>query len=233
MQPEPTIFALGGGGGMMEPDNPLLDDFMLSLADVDAPKIALLPTAAADSDNTIRRFYDAFVGKARPSYLPLYRRDRPAEMLLEQDIIFVTGGNTVNALAIWRAHGVDTILRQCWEKGIVLAGISAGSLCWFHGGITDSFRVKEMDPLLDGLGFLPGSHCPHYDGEPQRRPLYTRFVSSGTIPPGVAATDGAGLLYRGTTLKQVVTSQADAAAWRVDEQGQHHPLPATWLGRDT
>jgi len=227
---EPTIFALGGGGWMMEPDNPLLDDFVLSLAGTDRPRIALLPTATGDREGVIARFYEAFSGKARPTYLPLFRRDRPVELLLEQDVVYVSGGNTVNALAIWRAHGVDRILRQCWERGVVLSGLSAGSLCWYEAGVTDSFRAAEMDPLDDGLGFLPGSHCPHYDGEARRRPLYTELVRSGRLAPGVAATDGAGLVYRGTTLSSVVTSRPEAAAWRVHADGRHEALPARYLG---
>jgi peptidase E len=225
----PTILALGGGGWMTEPDNPLFDDFLLSLTGAESPKIALLPTACADSDTVIARFYDIFSEKAQPTHLPLFKRDRPAELLLEQDAIFASGGNTINALAIWRAHGVDEILRQCWQKGVVLSGISAGSLCWFEGGVTDSFRLEEMDPLLDGLGFLSGTHCPHYDGEARRRPLYTELVSRGTIAPGVAADDGAALLYRETTLHEVVTSRPNAGAWRVQADGTHIPLPARYL----
>ena len=230
MSAAPTILALGGGGWMMEPDNPLLDDFLLSLAGTERPKIALLPTATGDSDSVLVRFYDAFTGKAQPTHLPLFRRDRPAELLLEQDIVFVSGGNTANALAIWRTHGVDQILRRCWERGIVLSGVSAGALCWFDAGVTDSFRQAEMDPLHDGLGFLSGSHCPHYDGEARRRPLYTALVSEGTLPPGVAAADGAGLLYRGAELVEVVTSRPEAAAWRVHPDGAHTRLPARYLG---
>ena len=230
MKPVPTILAVGGGGWMTEPDNPLLDDFLLSLADVESPKIALLPTACADSDIVIERFYDTFSKKARPTHLPLFNRDRPAEVLLEQDVIYASGGNTINALAIWRAHGVDEILRACWQNGVVLSGISAGSLCWFEGGVTDSFRLEEMDPLLDGLGFLPGTHCPHYDGEARRRPLYTELVSGGTLAPGVAADDGAALLYRGTTLQEVVTSRPHAGAWEVGADGTHTPLRTRYLG---
>lgn len=229
MTREPTIFALGGGGWMMEPGNPLLDDHLLQLTGVENPRIALLPTGGGDSADVIARFYDAFVRKARPTHLPLFRRDRPVELLLEQDAIFVSGGNTANLLAIWRVHSVDVILRECWRRGVVLCGISAGSLCWFEGGVTDSFR-SELDPLHDGLGFLAGSHCPHYDGEAARRPAYTSLVARGVLPAGIAADDGAGLVFHGTELAEVVTSRRNARAWRVGAGAEHTELPFRFLG---
>lgn len=229
MGAEPTILALGGGGWMMEPGNPRLDDHLLALTGVDRPRIALVPTASADSADVIARFYEAFAAKARPTHLPLFRRDRPVELLLEQDAVFVSGGNTANLLAIWRVHGVDRVLRECWERGIVLSGISAGSLCWFEGGVTDSFG-PELAPLNDGLGLLPGSHCPHYDGEARRRPVYTARVADGSLPPGVAADDGVGLVYRGRELVEVVSSRPHAGAWRVNADGVHEPLPVRLLG---
>lgn len=212
----------------MEPDNPLLDDHLLALTGVDHPRLALLPTGSADSDNVIARFYDAFARKAQCTHLPLFKRDRPVDLLLEQDAIYVSGGNTANLLAIWRVHGVDAALRQAWRQGTVLSGVSAGALCWFEGGVTDSFGA--LAPLKDGLGFLSGSCCPHYDGEVERRPAYTRLVASGALPPGVAAGDGAALCYRDTELVEAVTSRPEAKAWRVRPGGVHEAIPTRFLG---
>ena len=129
----------------------------------------------------------------------------------------MSGGNTANALAIWRVHGVDAILREAWEAGIVLAGASAGMICWFECSVTDSYGA--LAPLHDGLGFLAGSACPHYDGEPERRPTYTRLVADG-FPPGLAADDGVALHFDGTELAEVVSWRPDARAYRVGPDGE-------------
>ena len=182
-----------------------------------------MPTASADSDYGIVRFYETFARHARVSHLPLFRRQGDVrDLLLEQDVIYVSGGNTLNMLAIWRLHGVDTALREAWERGIVLIGSSAGSICWFESGVTDSYG-PELKPIHGCLGFLAGSNCPHYDGEAQRRPVYTRLVDSGELPPGCACDDGATLLYRGTELTEVVASRAQARAYRV-EPGRETPI---------
>ncbi len=142
------------------------------------------------------------------------------------------GGNTVNLLAIWRAHGVDQALRAAWEGGVILAGGSAGSLCWFEGGTTDSFDLHQLAALSDGLGFLPGSHCPHYDGEVQRRPFYHRLVGEG-FPAGYAVDDDAALRFVGRDLAEVVSARAGATAYRVENQGNQvleTPLEARQLG---
>ena len=123
------------------------------------------------------------------------------DYLLSQDVILVLGGNTANLLAVWRAHGVDLALKEAWEAGVVLCGGSAGSLCWFECGTTDSFDVNELKPLYDGLGFLPGSHCPHYDGEEKRRPLYHSLISEG-FPPGYAIDDDAAIHFTGTEVSR-------------------------------
>ena len=138
------------------------------------------------------------------------------EDLKPVDAIFVSGGNTANMLAVWRVHGVDAILREAWEAGIVLTGMSAGSICWFDAGVTDSFRA-ELDGL-DCLGFLPGSNCPHYDAETARRPAYHRLVADG-FPPGFAADDGCALQYRGVELVEAVASRPGAGAYRVELAG--------------
>jgi dipeptidase E len=213
----PTIFAMGGGGFTMEPENPALDDYVRSLAPAREPRICLLPTAGGDSEDQIRRFHTAF-GDAlcEPSHVSLFRLgDRPVplrEHLLAQDVIYVGGGSLVNLLALWRAHALDEILREAWQAGIVLAGLSAGSMCWFEWGVT---RSVGRPALARGLGFLPGSNSVHYDGEPQRRPFYLRAVAGGDAPAGWGVDDGAGLLFRGTRLIEVVASRPGARAYRV------------------
>lgn len=181
----------------------------------------------------VRNFYDAFAGRAEASWLRLFERDGRdlRTFILGQDVVYVGGGNTANMLAIWRLHGVDAILREAWEAGIILAGLSAGSLCWFEAGSTDSFG-PGLAPLHDGLGFLPGSHCPHYDGEALRRPSYQRLVADG-LAAGYAADDGAALHFVGTELAEVVTSRPAACAYRVelvDGQVVETVLPSRFLG---
>jgi len=135
--------------------------------------------------------------------------------VLSQDVVYVGGGNTVNMLAVWRAHGLDTILRAAWEAGVILCGTSAGALCWFEGGTTDSMGTG-LAPLHDGLGFLPGSFCPHYDSELERRPTYRKFVADG-LPGGYAADDGVGLHFQGTQLVEAVSSRPAAQAFQVKQ----------------
>jgi peptidase E len=211
---------MGGGGFSMEPDNPLLDDHVLALGRSAGgrkrPRVCFLPTASGDSEGYIAGFYTAFAGRSEATHLALFNRrvDDLEALLLDQDVVYVGGGNTANMLAIWRAHGVDRALRRAWEAGVVMAGLSAGSLCWFESGTTDSFGL-ELAGLVDGLGFLPGSHSPHYDGEALRRPLYQRLVAEGALPEGLAADDGAALVFRRTGLVEVVTSRPAARAYRV------------------
>ena len=169
----PTILAMGGGGFTMEPENPALDDYLRTLAPAREPKICLLPTAGGDSEDQILRFHAAFDDAlCVATHISLFRLGRHPvplrEHLLAQDVIYVGGGSMINLLALWRAHGLDAILRDAWQAGIVLAGLSAGSMCWFEWGVTKS--VGRPTPTR-GLGFLPGSNSVHYDGEPERRPL--------------------------------------------------------------
>jgi len=134
-------------------------------------------------------------------------------LVLAHDVILIGGGNTANMLAVWRAHGFDQVLREAWEAGIVLSGWSAGLICWFEAGVTDSFG-PQLDGLNDGLGFLRGSACPHYDGEELRRPVYRRLVADG-FPPGIALDDGAGAHYVGTSLKRVLSTTSSATGYLV------------------
>jgi peptidase E len=161
-------------------------------------------------------FYRFFSTRAEPFDLTLFdRRVQDLEgFLLSQDVIYVGGGNTANMLAVWRVHGVDEILKAAWEQGVVLCGSSAGANCWFEASITDSFG-PALAPLHDGLGFLQGSFCPHYDSELQRRPTYELLVSKG-FPPGYASDDAAALHFVGTELVECVSAQAEAGAYRVE-----------------
>lgn len=217
------IVAMGGGGFSMEPDNPLLDDYILSLAPRTPARICFLPTASADSAQYIVKFYRAFSGRAIPTDLTLFdptslprQPTSSAEIagfLADQDVIYVGGGNTANLLAMWRTHGIDRILHDAWAGGAVLCGLSAGMICWFQQGLTDSFG--ELGILDNGLGFLAGSACPHYDGEKQRRPTFHRAIENG-LSGGYAADDGAALHFRGEDLVEVVSSRKDAAAYHVE-----------------
>jgi peptidase E len=203
---------------MTEPDNPRLDRYVLSLARRSPPKICYVPTASGDSHYNIGRFYDTYtVGQCLPSHLRLFSRKVQdlRTFILDQDIVYVGGGATTYLLAIWRLAGLDAIFREAWERGVVLSGISAGALCWFEAGLTDTFG-RPLQTLRDGLGFLAGSFCPHYDGEKDRRPAFHAAVADGAIPPGMAADDGVAVVYRGTAIAEIVSSRPAARAWRVE-----------------
>jgi peptidase E len=228
------IVAMGGGGFSMEPDNPLLDDFVLGLTGKRRPKVCFIATASGDSPDYVAKFHAAF-GKRRgiASHLPLFRRTETdlRSFLLDQDVIYVGGGNTANLLAVWRAHGVDAILRRAWANGVVLCGVSAGAICWFTSCCTDSYG--PLAALNDGLALLPGSACPHYDSEAQRRPTYHALVRRERLPAGYAADDGAALHFVGRRLAEVVTSRPKAAGYRVEKVGARvveTRLPARYLG---
>ncbi|HEY1689532.1 MAG TPA: peptidase E [Solirubrobacteraceae bacterium] len=214
----PRIFAMGGGGFTMEPSNPLLDDFVLSLSDKRDPRILFLPTASGDTTAQITSFYSRYGGRpCVPRHLSLFRLaelDRPlAEVILAQEIIYVSGGSMRNLLAIWRAHRLDELLGEAWRRGTVLAGLSAGAMCWFEGGITCSSGAPEP---IDGLGLIKGSLTVHADGEPKRLPVWLECLQQGTLPGGWAADDGVGLLFEGERLARIVSSRPGASAQHVD-----------------
>jgi dipeptidase E len=211
------IVALGGGGFTEEPDNPALDHYVLDATGIERPRICFLPTAGGDNSSYVVRFYTAFSGgHCVPTHLPLFNRqvDDVRAVLLSQDVIYVGGGNTVNLLAVWRAQGIDRVLREAWERGVVLAGLCAGSMCWFEGGVTASFGTT-IAPLREGLGLLPGTNCPHYR---QRREAYLGALRSG-LAPGLAADDGVALHFVDRRLAAVVASRADRSAYRVGLAG--------------
>jgi peptidase E len=213
-----TILAMGGGGFTMEPVGGALDELVLGLARRAVPRICFLPTASGDPTEQITRFHAAFGDRpCQPVHLSLFRLGRhPVDLrafVLAQDIIYVGGGSMRNMLAIWRAHGLDHILREAWAKGVVLAGLSAGAMCWFEGGITTSGGASAP---VGGLGLLPGSMSVHLDGEPDRRRPYLDAVASGALPPGYAADDGVALLWEGRELRRVVGSRRGLHCLRVE-----------------
>jgi dipeptidase E len=193
------------------------DDLVLELA---GPRVCFVPTASAYPETALVSFYESFAGRAEPSHVAFnpWPRDDLREHLLAQHAIYVSGGSTANMLAIWRAHGFDRLLREAWDNGALLCGWSAGMICWFESGVTDSFG-PELDGMRDLLGFLPGSACPHYDTEERRRAVYRELVSSG-FPAGYAADDGAALHFVGTDLHEVVASSAGPRAYRVDPDAE-------------
>ena len=217
------IVGLGGGGDTPEQSD-RLHSYALGLAGKERPKLLFVPTASADSDETIVWAYERFGNRADVTHLKTFPwpPDNLRDVILAQDAIYVSGGNTANMLAVWRVHGIDLLMREAWESGIVLWGASAGMICWFEQGVTDSFgpRLEAMDCL----GFLPGSACPHYDGEAQRRPRYRELVDNGLLD-GLAADDGVGLHFTGTELAEVVTCRPGAAAYRVTRSGEERLEP--------
>ncbi|HEY9662001.1 MAG TPA: peptidase E, partial [Allocoleopsis sp.] len=218
-----------------EPDNPLLDQYILGLVDKPQPKVCFLPTAGGDSDRYVVKFYSAFLEfPCKPSHLSLFNPQTLdlRGFLLEQDIIYVGGGNTKNLVALWREWELDCFLKEAWEGGTILCGLSAGSLCWFESGVSDYPGNGVLKPL-NCLGFLQGSHCPHYDGEANRRPAYHQMVTEGLLPNGYAADDGVGLHFINGTLAKIVSSRPQAKAYRVERQDEgvlETVLEPTYLG---
>ncbi len=215
------IVAIAGGGFSMDADDLAMERYLLALTARPRPRVCFVSTASADSDVYTLRFYRAFCAlDAQPSDLSLFR-GRTADidgLLAAQDLIYVGGGNTRSMLALWREWGVDVALRRAGEAGAVLAGVSAGAICWHRQGVTDSVPGR-LGPL-DALGWLPGSYCPHYDSEPARRPTYQALVSAGTLLPGYAADDGAALHYVDGALAGILATRAGARAYRVEPDGQ-------------
>ncbi len=215
------IVASGGGGFSPVTERSLVEEHVIALAREvrgrERPRVCFIGTATGDDDAWIARFHEVFADLAETSHLALF--DRTVEdippFLLAQDALLVGGGNTASMLAVWRAHGVDVALRMAHEAGIVLAGRSAGSICWFEGGTTDSYG-PTIKAFTDGLGFIPGSNSPHYDGEPQRRPAYHALVGSGALAPGIAVDDFAAAIYDGPTLVEVIAAHTGPAAYRVE-----------------
>ena len=214
---ERRIVPFGGLRPTPGRSHPLVD-YLLDLTGKPRARVAFIPTALGDATEALVNLYARFPpSRTERSHLALFNRtvDDVDRYLLDQDLIVVGGGNTANMLAVWRVHGVDRALRAAWERGVILTGGSAGSLCWFECGTTDSFNLFRLAPLHDGLGFLPGSHCPHYDGEEQRRPLYHQLIAGG-FPAGFAIDDDAAICFADTSVAEVVSAREGATAYRVE-----------------
>jgi dipeptidase E len=227
------IFVLGGGGFSMEPDVPALDDYLIKLTGSRRPRVCFVPTASGDAHDYVARFEESFSDRAETSVLRLFSREHAdlRAFLTAQDVVYVGGGSTANLLAVWRTHGLPEVLAEAADGGTVLAGISAGMNCWFEASVTDSFG-PDLAPLDDGLGFLAGSACPHYDGEELRAGTYRGLVADG-FPAGYAADDGCGLLFEDGELTDVVASRPGADGYRVelvDDRVVERSLEATYLG---
>ena len=223
------VVAMGGGGFLSGDPRSPLDDLLLSFSPRARPRVVFLPTAVGDSEGAIEAFCGAFA--QRDCELDTVRvfgiPDHPAERVASADVVVVAGGNTANLLALWRLHRIDVALREAWERGAALGGVSAGANCWFEACVTDSFSV-ELDGLDDGLGPLAGSYCPHFDGEERRRPVYTRLVSEG-FPAGIACDDGAAAVYEGVDLMEVVADRPGARGHSVSAAGVE-PIDTRYLG---
>lgn len=219
--PARQIVALGGGGFGADGKATALDAYILSLTGEARPRVCFLPTASGDQAEYIAKFHQAYGGeRAAATHLKLFGRDEtdPRAHLLAQDVIYVGGGNTANMLAIWRIHGVDRALREAWRRGIVLCGISAGMNCWFERCSTDSFGPLSL--LDDGLGFIKGCACPHYDAEIFRKPTLAKMVAAGA-GPAFAADNGAAFHFVGTRLHAAVAAREGARCFKVTLKGGH------------
>jgi peptidase E len=228
------IVAFGGGGFSMESGNPLLDEYVLGLCRSPRPKVCFMPHASGDADHYVVRFYRAFPAeRCEASHISLFRREQgPDDLrkhLLEQDLIYVGGGSVVSLLGVWKAHGIDVILREAWEAGVILCGLSAGSLCWFAEAVSGFHGAPER---LEGLGLLPFSNCVHYERKSSRRDSYHHFLREG-MRPGYAAEDGAALHFVGEELSRVIASRPEARGYRLDVSGQRvmeMRIATTFLG---
>jgi dipeptidase E len=216
MRRQRTIIALGGGGFSPAKPDRALCTYILRHARRATPRVCFLATAVGDSERLLKAFYRTADGLgAKPSHLSLFDQPRRPfnRFVAGHDVVYVCGGNTRNLLILWKAWGLDRVLWDAYERGIVLAGHSAGALCWFRGGVTDSYPGRLT--ALRCLGFLRGSFCPHYDSEPRRRPVYRTLVRNGRLPGGYAADDHVGLHFADGRLMQIVSSRKDARAHRV------------------
>jgi peptidase E len=226
------IIPIGGGGFYRDPENLELEKYIIRQSGAAVPRVAFVPTASGEPDHYVASFYAAFLKlSCRPSVLTFFKRTPDLRsFLLNQDVIYVGGGNTKSLLAVWRDWGVAEILEEAWQAGIVLTGVSAGAICWFEQGLTDSFS-GGLRPL-NCLGFLPGSCCPHYDGEAERRPALHKLLLAQELSAGVAIEDWTGVHFREREVYQVITSKRGARAYSVRAvygSVQEVPMPTEYL----
>lgn len=226
------IVAMGGGSFSAAGEISALELYALALTRKANPSICFLPTATGDAPTYIAKFYATFAKqRCRPTHISFFERTpRLREILLSQDLIYVGGGNTKSMLAVWRDWQVPQILRRAWNSGIILTGVSAGAICWFDVGVTDSWS-EHLAPL-PCLGWLPNACCPHYHGEVERRPSVHKFVAQGSVPRTLALDDGAAAHFVGRKLKRIVCSRPEAGAFLVQRAGRkaaETALPVTLL----
>jgi len=227
------IIAMGHGGFSMDRNNLVLDRYVCQQTEKARPKVCFLPQASGEAESYVIRFFEAFTSlDAVPSHLSLFHPPTAdlESFVLEKDVIYVGGGNTKSMLALWREWGLDAILRQAWEQGVVMAGLSAGAICWFEQGSTDSIPGRLS--ALDCLGLVSGSCCPHYDGNEERRPSYHELIANGEILPGYGVDEGAALHFVDDAPPRVITSHPDVTAYvveMVDGEVQEQALEANYL----
>src|SRR3954470_6513847 len=227
----PRILAIGGGG--LTEASGELDSYVAQLTERDTPRVCLLPTAGDDASAQIARFYDVFGARAEPSHMSLDRASDPPDLirrhLLAQDVIYAGGGGLLNVLSRWRAHGVNRVLREAWQAGIVLAGASAGSLCWVQGAVAPAGGQPRP---ARGLGLVPASNSVHWSAAPRRRRAFLDCIADG-MPAGWGVDDGAALLFEGTELTGAVAGEHGPRAWRIEREGEEvveTALPIRVLG---
>jgi dipeptidase E len=226
------LIAMGGGGFTMEPENPALDEYVLEAARVEAPAVGFLATASGDSGPYIDHFYASFSAlSCHPSHLSLFTRTPDLRAyLLAQDVIYVGGGNTKTMLGVWREWGLPELLREAWQAGVVLAGVSAGAVCWFEQALSDAYDGDLR--VIQCLGFLPGSCVVHYDGDPERRPRLHQRLAAGDLAPGLALDNSAAVHFLGDQLHRVIASRPGATAYRVgveNGEAREEALPVELL----
>lgn len=213
------IIALGGGGFSMSPDHLQLDRYILKQSSSTKPKICFIPTASGDAEGYIHKFNDTYRKlSAEPSHLSLFKPPTQdlEDFVMEKDVIFVGGGSTKNLLALWRDWGLDTILKKAYDQGIIMSGLSAGSICWFEQGVTDSVPGK-LSPI-ESLGFISGSHCPHYDGEEERIPVFHQFILDGCLKDGIAIEEDAASHFINGELVRNVASRPSANVYKISRK---------------
>lgn len=224
------IIAIGGGGFSEEPDNPLLDLYVLSKSSRTSPKICFLPTASGDSDGYLLKYYKSFSQyDCTPKHLSLFKPHTQdiEDFILSQDIIYVGGGNTKNMLAIWQAWEMNRVLKKAWSNGILLSGISAGAICWFEHGATDSIPGKIS--MIECLGLLSGSCCPHYDRDPLRPQYVPGLIKEGELKAGYAMDNSVALYFQDNTMKEAVSSIVEKRAYYISSESTA-PLDVKFLG---
>ncbi len=224
------IVACGGGGWSSDSGVGPLERYILGLSSAERPRVCLLPTASGDSDWLVARFYEAFSGlECQPTHLPLFRA-HPAgleERLLSHDVIYVGGGSSANLMAIWAVHGVGAILRRAWERGVVLSGVSAGAICWFSAGLTNSLGPGHAP--VPGLGLIDGGFCPHADSDPGRLVALRALIEEGRIPPTLAVDDGAAVHIDGSGARRLLSAVAGRGGRLIGADGADCPLTPSSL----